>query len=100
MLLEQIEQAIGVFSDLVNAVEERQESSEDENLTTLCGRVPEALAGLAAAANDLRARLFFDDDEIELRVASPQKAPPAPLGFTINLKEEGEDPDEASESEI
>lgn len=117
VLLEEVDEAISVFSDLINAVEERPETSEDETLNAHCERVPYALAGLAAAANDLRARINCDEiaDEQETGGTAPirhkkmlhpgsdqsQKPNrPSPLGFTIFLREDDEDDDDASESEV
>ncbi|VDK22190.1 unnamed protein product [Taenia asiatica] len=121
VLLDQVENAINIFSKFVNSAVDRQEGLEDNDFNNLSVRVPDALAGLAAAVNDLRARLYcdMDDDDFidvdadrgegdEVRDFSghlekpdgcPRKLGPSPLGFTINLQNL-EDPDEISESEI
>lgn len=118
ILLDQVENAIDVFSKFVNCAVDRQEGVEDDNFNEVSAQVPEALAGLAAAVNDLRARLFCDlEDDNEdvdtyresddvvgdlprgLKNQIPRKKKPSPLGFTINLHET-DDPDEVNESEI
>ncbi|VDM30893.1 unnamed protein product [Hydatigera taeniaeformis] len=122
VLLHQVENAINVFSKFVNSAVDRQEGLEDNDFNDLSARVPDALAGLAAAVNDLRARLYCDvdddddlidvdadgeeDDEVkdfpgnfETSDGRVRKLGPSPLGFTINLQD-SEDPDEISESEI
>ncbi|EUB64029.1 hypothetical protein EGR_01157 [Echinococcus granulosus] len=121
ILLNQVENAISIFSKFVNSTVDRQEGLEDNDFNDLSARVPEALAGLAAAVNDLRARLYCDvgDDDFndvdtvgerneelrdfpedcEDRDGHPRKPGPSPLGFTINLVD-SEDPDEINESEI
>lgn len=108
-----MENAINIFSKFVNSAVDRQEGLEDNDFNDLSARVPDALAGLAAAVNDLRARLYCDvdadgeeDDEVmdfsghfEKSDGRRRKMGPSPLGFTINLQDP-EDPDEVSESEI
>ncbi|KAL5108163.1 hypothetical protein TcWFU_009190 [Taenia crassiceps] len=121
VLLDQVENAINIFSKFVNSAVDRQEGLEDNDFNDLSVRVPDALAGLAAAVNDLRARLYCDVDDddlidvdadgeegdevrdfpgnLENQGGRPRKIGPSPLGFTINLQD-SEDPDEISESEI
>ncbi|CDS37592.1 conserved hypothetical protein [Echinococcus multilocularis] len=118
MLLNRVENAISIFSKFVNSAVDRQEGLEDNDFIDLSARVPEALACLAAAVNDLRARLYCDvgDDDFndvdtvgegkeelrdfpedcEERDGHPRKPGPSPLGFTINLVD-SEDPDEINE---
>lgn len=123
VLLDHVENAIHIFSKFVNSSVDRQEgidNNEDDesDFSEISALVPEALAGLAAAVNDLRARLFCDTegnddddgdgmgDDVNIlsmdfrrRFSNPQKTTLSPLEFTINLQS-AEDSDEASESEI
>lgn len=122
-MLDLVENAIDIFSKFVNGTLDRKEGLDDEedgsNFNEITARVPEALAGLEAAVNDLRSRLFCDIDgeeddmvgegpghganslssEFDRRLLHPRKTSPSPLGFTITLQET-EDPDEVSESEV
>ncbi|VDL21195.1 unnamed protein product [Hymenolepis diminuta] len=124
VLLDHVENAIHIFSKFVNSSVDRQEGmdnkeDDESDLSEISALIPEALAGLAAAVNDLRARLFCDtdgndDDDDEDEVGddvnilstnfrrcflNPQKTTLSPLGFTINLQSD-ENSDEVSESEI
>ena len=118
VLLDQVENAINVFSKFVNCAVDRQEGVEDDNFNEISAQIPDALAGLAAAVNDLRARLFCDlEDEADdsdtygesddvvgelpsrFEGQSGRRSGPSPLGFTINLRG-SDDADEISESEI
>ncbi|VDD79313.1 unnamed protein product [Mesocestoides corti] len=101
VLLDQVENAINVFSEFVNTAVDNQEGLHADSFNELSGRIPEALGGLAAAANDLRARLYWDPNVTEDYEGEARriKTNPSPLGFTISLGEK-EDPDEISESEI
>ncbi|VDO14712.1 unnamed protein product, partial [Rodentolepis nana] len=128
-LLDQVENAIHIFSKFVYSSMDLQEntrnnSDEESSFTEIASHVPEALAKLAAAVNDIRARLSCDiegndsddDDDVEGegelsneinnlsmdfdgRILHPEETTPSPLGFTIILKAAG-DTDEISESEI
>ncbi|KAM3186630.1 hypothetical protein ACTXT7_003931 [Hymenolepis weldensis] len=124
VLLDHVENAIHIFSKFVNSSVDRQEGmgndeDDESDFTEISALVPEALAGLAAAVNDLRARLFCDtegnddddngdgvDDDVNIlsmdfrrRFLNQQKTTISPLEFTISLQS-AEDSDEISESEI
>nr|CUU98890.1 hypothetical transcript [Hymenolepis microstoma] len=64
-LLDQLENAIHIFSKFIHSsvyLQESMRKKEDEgnDFTEIASRVPEALAKLAAAVNDLHARLSCD----------------------------------------